>query len=1015
MSIFLKGKRILVASVFMLLAVGSKAQILDYASDTSGALSSVAAFMSGSPLMRVNGAAEPSVPCAAGGFSTNQFSAVTTFDSSRPAVQVKLTPNFGYYLNITSITAQLRRSATGPDSVVYAYSTDGGLTWPYQLIKWGPYDGACGALVTTATWSVPITVGSPDSIMFRIYGLGAADTGGVLQIAQLAVNGAVVLSDGCTQPSLMSVSGILSNSATVNWAAVLGADGYNVRYRVLGDTVWTTVFSPTTSYNITGLTCNTVYEYQVQTSCTGGGTSVFTGSSLFQTHICVCPVPTGLGDSAITATTAKVYWATAASSINYNMRYKKVSDTAWVYTAITGTQVDLTGLNCGTAYEFEVQNVCTDTSAFSDSVVFNTLSCACPTPVGLYVTTVTAATARLNWPGVVGALSYDVRYRALGASAWTTYTDTANFKNISGLSCGTQYEFQVGSYCSVTSSSSYSTSDTFATTACPCPMPTGLGASSVTRTSATLSWSSVVWAAYYNFRYRASGSTVWINDSSATTSKVITGLSCGTTYEFELQSICGGLGAGSFTEPDSFTTIACIPASASSGTVAIYFNQPVNNSISSGTNAVYVNHAMADTIIAYISRAKYSIDIAQFDYEQSSDFSSIANAVNNAYIAGITVRWIYDSTQPNTGLSFLLSGISTLSSPKGAGYGNMHNKFMVIDANSINANDAIVCTGSPKWTDTALNYAYGNLIFIQDSGLAHAYDAEFNMMWGGSAATPNTAASKFGPHKTDLGRHTFGVGGNLVEVYFSPSDGTDAHIQSTIATANTDLYFGVYNFANSAEAFDVNSAHAAGVYTAGIIDQASNTGAAYSVLTGTLGSSLKDYSGAYQYGNEFLIVDPSNFCSDPQLLTGSQDWTVAANTLNDENTIIIHNSTVANEYLQSFNANFSALGGSLTTIANCSSAYVVTPAYDLMQDGNSLRVIPNPTTRSAVVTYNLSADAPVSVALFNIVGQQVAQLQPNTVQQAGKYSYSIDLPAPGIYLVRLTIGEMNFTQKVVKM
>ncbi len=995
--------------------ITAKSQILQYAADTSGALFSVAAFATGLPLSRVNGASEPSSPCVAGGFSSNHFQNNLALDTTKPAVQISITPDAGYVLDVSGITSQLRRSSTGPDSIRYAYSTDGGLTWPYQQISYVPFDGACGALVTTATWPVTIAVAAPQTLLFRIYGFNAADTAGVLQVENLAVTGFVVLADGCTQPSLLHSSGITYNSATMNWAAVLGAASYNVRYRKLGDTTWTNTVSAVTSINVTGLECNTVYEYQIQTLCSSGSFSDWAGSSLFRTLICPCPVPVGLGDSAITATSAKLYWASAAGSTSYNFRYKKLGDTSWNYSAITGTEKDLAGLNCGSTYMFEVQNVCTDTSAYSDSLLFATLSCACPTPTGLSVSAITYNTATLNWPPQVGALHYTVRYRALSTFPWTTDTTTLTSKNISGLICGTQYEFQVGTYCSVTSSSSYSFSDTFATTSCPCPMPVGLAASSITMSSAKLSWTSVVWAGFYNFRYRAVGASAWIVDSSNTTSKTISGLSCGTTYEFELQSVCGGLGIGSYTTATSFSTPACLPTSASSGMVTVYFNQPVDNSVSTGTNAGYLNHSMADTLIAYISRAKYSIDIAQYNYEQDSLYSNIANAVNAAYLNGVTVRWIFDSSAANTGLSQVNSGISTLGRPRSGSGAAMHNKFMVIDANSSNPGDAVVCTGSVNWTDTGLNYAYGNLMFVQDSGLAHAFDGEFNMMWGGANATPNTAASRFGTAKTDLGRHLFGVGGHLVEVYFAPSDGTDAHIQSAIGTANTDLYFSMYNFANNSEALDVNTVKTAGAYVSGIVDQASAANSSYSLLGTILGSQLKTYAGAFQNNNQYAIVDASNYCSDPLLLTGSHDWSTAASTLNDENIVILHSSTVANEYFQSFKANFGVLGGSLTTISNCSLAHVNGPAMDILEDGNSLLVRPNPAGQVTYVSYKLSGTQRVALSIYNMVGQEVISVQTAGEQAPGTYTYPVEIAAPGIYFVRLTIGDMNFTRKVVKL
>ena len=147
----------------------------------------------------------------------------------------------------------------------------------------------------------------------------------------------------------------------------------------------------------------------------------------------------------------------------------------------------------------------------------------------------------------------------------------------------------------------------------------------------------------------------------------------------------------------------------------------------------------------------------------------------------------------------------------------MHNKFIIIDANSTNPNDAIVCTGSEDWGVTQFNYSPNNMVFIQDSALAHAYTDQFNMMWGSTTAVPNSSLAKFGTAKTDLGRHLFNIAGKRVELYFSPADGTDSHIQSAIHSANTDLYFGVYTFTDYVDADSILARHNAGVYTAGIV------------------------------------------------------------------------------------------------------------------------------------------------------------------------------------------------------
>ena len=141
--------------------------------------------------------------------------------------------------------------------------------------------------------------------------------------------------------------------------------------------------------------------------------------------------------------------------------------------------------------------------------------------------------------------------------------------------------------------------------------------------------------------------------------------------------------------------------------IKYYFNQPVDTTVATAVNAVYLNNCVADTIAAYINRAKYSLDICIYDFEKTISYDiatidtvfapSVANAINSAYTRGVKVRIIYDSSNANTGLDLLNSHINTEGSPQGSAYTIMHNKFMIIDANSTDPNDAIVWTGCLNW------------------------------------------------------------------------------------------------------------------------------------------------------------------------------------------------------------------------------------------------------------------------------------------------------------------------------
>lgn len=399
----------------------------------------------------------------------------------------------------------------------------------------------------------------------------------------------------------------------------------------------------------------------------------------------------------------------------------------------------------------------------------------------------------------------------------------------------------------------------------------------------------------------------------------------------------------------------------------VYFNNPVNNALSLGINAVYLNNSMDDTLVAYINRAKYTIDIAVYNYQQSSGMADIAAAVNNAETRGITIRWIYDGSQSNSGITALNNTIHTLASPTTNGYGIMHNKFMVIDANTSDINDPLVWTGSTNWTKTHFNSNVNNTVIIQDKNLALTFQDEFNEMWGSASATPNLSNSKFGPYKTDNTTHVFSIGGSQVELYFSPSDGTNSKVLDAIHSANSELYFGMLTFSLTNNSDSIISKKNSGVYVAGIIDQSSLIYTPNNQLSSALGTNFKVYSQFTSvYHSKMLIVDPCDVSSDPTVITGSYNWTSSAASQNDENALIIHNDTVANIFQQSFSQNFTDLGGNLTA---CTTTGITDNEAQI-----NASISPNPFNYSTTIQFDKPLKN-VTLVLYNTLGKELKQIE----------------------------------------
>ncbi|MEI8280109.1 MAG: fibronectin type III domain-containing protein, partial [Bacteroidota bacterium] len=280
-------------------------QILSYTNDTTGALNLVATGATGLPLSRINGALHPSSICGTG-FSTSNFTTVTTYASTLPGVEVSVTPNAGNTLNVTGFSADLRRSGTGPANVRFAYSVNGGTTWIDQGSDQLPNNASCGSTIT-GTWATTINVSSPNQLKFRIYGFNATGIGGTFQILNLLINGSINGTTGCGIPSGLSTANVTTTTATLNWAAVSGAISYNIQYRIVGTTTWSNTTSATNSVSISGLTPGSNYEFQVQTVCASSSSS-FSTSGTFTTLALSCTTPSGLSTANVTTTTATLNW-----------------------------------------------------------------------------------------------------------------------------------------------------------------------------------------------------------------------------------------------------------------------------------------------------------------------------------------------------------------------------------------------------------------------------------------------------------------------------------------------------------------------------------------------------------------------------------------------------------------------------------------------------------------------------------------------------------------------------------
>jgi len=516
--------------------------------------------------------------------------------------------------------------------------------------------------------------------------------------------------------------------------------------------------------------------------------------------------------------------------------------------------------------------------------------------------------------------------------------------------------------------------------------------SNLTTDGFTLSWTTNS-PGTTNLRYGTSiGNMDNIIDEGGSTidhSITISGLEPATFYYVQVVSQGGNETIGSFVKV--FST-----ASNSSGDIRIYFNHEVDGSFSNGNYPIATTSAALEAaIINRIKGATTSIDVCAYNNNRET----IVAALTDAYNDGIQVRYIADDGTANLALSNPIPPFPIIFGNIGSPL--MHNKFLVIDADS--ENDSWVIMGSTNLTTQNLALDYNNMVILQDQAIAGAYTWEFNEMWGTDGPDPLLFNLKFGEDKTDNTPHLFNVNGMMVESYFSPSDNTTIGLVNAIGTANDDLQFAMLTFTNNELGNADLNAHNGGVAVRGIIDNINDQGSEYTYLLNN-GVNVTPDNTTKQTHHKYCIIDGTNPASDPQVITGSHNWSASADTRNDENTLIFHDQDIANIFLQEFEARWcEAIGGT-----NC-----ITSSNELNEiDGFNATIFPNPATDQAIIKMDLADQNDLIINVWDFNGRMLQSSILRDVQGEITEPLFLNGMPSGTYIVTFRIGDKMATRKL---
>lgn len=362
-------------------------------------------------------------------------------------------------------------------------------------------------------------------------------------------------------------------------------------------------------------------------------------------------------------------------------------------------------------------------------------------------------------------------------------------------------------------------------------------------------------------------------------------------------------------------------------TIQVFFNQSEANVYTEPYRQITrYGDDLEQVVVKSIEQATETVDIAV----QELNLPGIAAALVASQRRGVQVRLIlendYAAASQVDALQILdqaqiLRLDDTADGSKGSGL--MHHKFVVIDGRQ-------VVTGSANFTysgihgDAATAQSRGNanvLLKIDSPVVAQPFQQEFNRMWGdGPGANKD---SQFGLQKPPHPVQSLALPTSTLSLQFSPvspsrpwESSVNGLIARTLGQSTHSIDLALFVFSEQPIANQLERQAQKGTEIRALIDPGFLY-RSYSEALDMLGVAIPDQRCKIEAGNhlwsapiqsvgmpklpvgdklhhKFAVID------EQTVIVGSQNWSHAANTDNDETLLVIRNPTVAAHFNREF-------------------------------------------------------------------------------------------------------------------
>jgi len=164
--------------------------------------------------------------------------------------------------------------------------------------------------------------------------------------------------------------------------------------------------------------------------------------------------------------------------------------------------------------------------------------------------------------------------------------------------------------------------------------------------------------------------------------------------------------------------------------------------------------------------------------------------------------------------------------------------------------------------------------------------------------------------------------------------------------------------------------------------------------------------------HKYAIVDGEVTGPNSKVITGSHNWSANANFTNDENTLIIHNPRVANEYFQEFAARYWQAGGEEQFEVSTSIDEI---KNEIPEGKLFFRTYPNPFRSYTNIQFELDKAVAVTVEIYDLTGRRIKSLIYNQPFEPGLHTVVFDGSAlsGGIYICHLRLEDGTSQSRLI--